>query len=83
MMDELAKNGVSRPNAHKVKHRRKIALITGASSGMGEAIARLLARKIAHVALGVRRKNCLEPLAARIAAQGRVAQDPLSGRGRP
>jgi len=45
----------------------KVVAITGASSGMGEATALLLAERGAKVALGARRSERLEALAARIA----------------
>ncbi|KTB85221.1 oxidoreductase [Pseudomonas syringae pv. syringae PD2774] len=52
----------------------KVVLITGASSGIGEAAARLIAAKGAHVVLGARRSQRLQTLAADIEAQGGSAR---------
>ncbi|RKN39753.1 SDR family oxidoreductase [Streptomyces hoynatensis] len=48
----------------------RVAVVTGAASGMGEATARLLAANGARVALLARRAGRLTALAERIAAEG-------------
>ena len=52
----------------------KVILITGASSGIGEAAARLLAEKGAQVVLGARRTERLAQLCEEIRAAGGSAQ---------
>jgi NADP-dependent 3-hydroxy acid dehydrogenase YdfG len=50
--------------------RDKIVVVTGASSGLGEATARLLSAQGAIVVLGARRANQLEALAKDLEARG-------------
>ena len=48
----------------------KVAVVTGASSGIGRATAQALARQGACVALAARRVDALRELAAEIEAHG-------------
>jgi NADP-dependent 3-hydroxy acid dehydrogenase YdfG len=52
----------------------KVIAITGASSGIGEAAARLLAQKGAHVVVGARRTERLEKLVSDIRSEGGSAE---------
>ena len=48
----------------------KVVVITGASSGIGESIAKLLARHQAKVVIGARRKNRIDAVVKEISAAG-------------
>jgi NADP-dependent 3-hydroxy acid dehydrogenase YdfG len=56
------------------ENTQKVVLITGASSGIGEATARLLARKGLRVVLGARRIDRLQAIASEIREKGGVAE---------
>ncbi len=60
------------PNA-SIDLSGKVALVTGASSGLGKRFAQVLARQGAKVAITGRRLDRLEALAAEIAADGGIA----------
>jgi NAD(P)-dependent dehydrogenase (short-subunit alcohol dehydrogenase family) len=48
----------------------KVALVTGASSGIGRAAALELARRGSRVVVGARRKDAIDELAAQIKKEG-------------
>ncbi|MBK1881879.1 SDR family oxidoreductase [Luteolibacter pohnpeiensis] len=52
----------------------KVILITGASSGIGEATARLLAGQGHHVVIGARRVDRLEAIASDLRATGSIVE---------
>ncbi len=52
--------------------RDKTVLITGASSGIGEELARQLCLEGANVTIAARRRELLEALAQRVAAEGKA-----------
>lgn len=52
----------------------KVVVLTGASSGIGEAAVRLLAEQGAHVVIGARRLDRLEALASELRSQGRSVE---------
>lgn len=54
--------------------KAKVVAITGASSGIGEATAKVLAAAGAHIVIGARRTERLEKLADEIAAKGGVVR---------
>ncbi|WP_232825174.1 SDR family oxidoreductase [Salinicola sp. RZ23] len=58
------------PGAHIMQTLDKVVLITGASGGIGESIARELAAAGAKVMLGARRLDALERIATEIRADG-------------
>ncbi len=61
--------------------RDKVVVITGASSGLGEAAARLLSQKGARVVLGARRVDRMEALAKELGlAKSSVVQTDVSNR---
>ena len=68
------------PGRGGIKHsamssiQEKVIVITGASSGIGEATARLLAERGAHVVVGARRTERLEKLVAEITAKNGSAR---------
>src|SRR3954468_476286 len=51
----------------------RVAVVTGASSGIGSGLARMLARRGARVVLVARRRERLEAIAAEITAAGGTA----------
>jgi len=50
--------------------RDQVVIVTGASAGIGKALALQLARQGANVAIAARRKECLDMVAAACRALG-------------
>ena len=71
---------LSRPNRDHIlilgmkSLESKVAIVTGSSSGIGEAVAHHLASAGAKVALGARRKERLEELKAKFTEMGLTAR---------
>src|SRR5216684_1419038 len=70
MSDRRKHQGEKRTMQNSSGIKDKVVVITGASSGIGEATALLLAERGAKVVLGARSPDRLEALAARITASG-------------
>ena len=68
--------------AYSIDLSGRVALVTGASSGLGEQFARALARSGAAVVLAARRLERLKTLRAEIEStqQNTAADAPCSGR---
>jgi short-subunit dehydrogenase len=60
-------------------YRDRVAIVTGASSGIGAGLARGLARRGARVALVARRRERLEELAREIESRGAALCSPRVG----
>jgi len=76
----------AKPNsrgARQMEIKDRLALVTGASSGIGEAAARALAAKGAHVLLVARSAEKLATIAREIEAQGGKAQAFAADLGNP
>lgn len=67
------------PSAQRTELRGKVALITGASSGLGAAIAAALASRGVHLALSARRADRLRAVAERLATDGAAETLALPG----
>ena len=57
-----------------MKLQHKVVVVSGASSGLGEASAKAFAQRGSHVALLARNREALQRVAAEIEAQGGVAK---------
>lgn len=68
----LQNNGTNSTAAKKGRLHGKVAVITGASSGIGAAVAAALSREGAHIALAARRTSALECVRRKCTGAGKV-----------
>jgi NAD(P)-dependent dehydrogenase (short-subunit alcohol dehydrogenase family) len=69
----VAEKETGRSSQEQFDIRGRVAVVTGASSGIGAELARSLAEAGARVALAARRRDVLEELAAELGAKGSEA----------
>ncbi|KAG6334119.1 hypothetical protein ID866_4960, partial [Astraeus odoratus] len=74
LLGDRQKNGKCRIQETMEQNMNKVILITGASSGIGEGIARELGKAGANVFLGARRLDRINALAAEIRSAGGEAE---------
>lgn len=69
--------------AERIDLKDKVAIVSGASRGIGEAIARTFARAGAKVVLASRKQDGIDAVAQEIASEGGVAYAKATHTGRP